>query len=65
MGVLLVFIFFAGDSILCVCECVLLSYGERFVYAYFGRKIREVLDWLVVSLRDILICIQPVINGYD
>jgi hypothetical protein len=34
-----------------------------------GRKIREVLDWLVgwlvVSLRDILICIQPVINGYD
>jgi len=30
-----------------------------------GRKIREVPDGLVVSLRDILICIQPVINGYD
>ena len=42
-----VYFFFAGDSILCV-ECVFCFCMGRGLYMRIhGRKIREVLDWLV------------------
>jgi hypothetical protein len=56
-------VFFVCEFVFCFCM------GRGLYMRIYGRKIREVLDWLVgwlvVSLRDILICIQPVINGYD